>query len=496
MEQVIQKAIRAVEGHKDQLISVSDTIWGYAETKFEEWNSSKLLMDVLTQEGFSIEKNLAGIPTSFKGTYGSGYPVIGFLGEYDALPRLSQEAGCSFPKPREGNNSNGHGCGHHLLGTGLLGAALAVKEYLQESGRQGTVIYYGCPAEEGGSGKTWMVRENVFQEADALFSWHPFSVNRTNLNDILASIQMQYHFKGVAAHAAASPHLGRSALDAVELMNVGANYLREHIIQEARLHYAITDAGGNSANVVHPRATVLYQVRAPRISQVKDILERLNDIARGAALMTGTSVEIQFDRSCCDYRGNDTLNSMVYECFEKVGAPQPDESDMEFAGQLYETLDQQNRGECARDAAETYISEGRELEKQMEGKPLIDFLYPKTGIVRRYTASTDVGDVSQVKPVAFLDVACFIKDVSVHSWQCVAFGKSHFAHEGMLTAAKVLAAAAMRLYEEPEKLICAKEEFKRQEEKDPYICVVPKDAKPPIPARVFEEYAKRKDSEG
>src|SRR5699024_4100684 len=252
---------------------------------------------LLKAEGFQVERDVGGIETAFIATYGDGSPVIGILGEYDALSGMSQQAGVPTKTPiKEGDN--GHGCGHNLLGVGSLGAVLAVKQMIDERQLSGTIRYYGCPAEEGGSGKTYMVRAGLFDDVDIALTWHPGTSNSIMCGQSLANYQVYYKFKGKSSHATISPHLRRSALDAVELMNVGVNYLREHIIPEARVHYAVTHTGGHSPNVVQAEAEVLYLMRAPQVDDVEHIYKRINDIAKGAALMTGTEVDIVFDKAC------------------------------------------------------------------------------------------------------------------------------------------------------------------------------------------------------
>ncbi|MCQ2558274.1 MAG: amidohydrolase, partial [Oscillospiraceae bacterium] len=270
---------------------ISDTIWSYAETRYHESKSAKLLCEALEGNGFCVTRPYAGIDTCFLAEYGSGRPVIGILGEYDALPGLSQVADCPEKKPVEAGG-NGHGCGHHLLGTASLEAVCMLKQLMEQNAIQGTIRYYGCPAEEGGAGKGFMVRAGVFSDVDACITWHPMDVNGV-MNHTLANMRMLFDFYGKSAHAAAAPFEGRSALDAVELTDIGCNYLREHVIPEARIHYAITDAGGPAANVVQAHAQEVYCIRAPRQDQVEEIFGRVCNCARGAALMTDTRAEIQ-----------------------------------------------------------------------------------------------------------------------------------------------------------------------------------------------------------
>ena len=241
-----------IQGKKEQFEQAADQIWGFAEMRYQEFQSAQLQKDLLRREGFEIEEDLGGIPTAFRAKAGSGRPVVGLLGEFDALPQLSQKADLTRPEP-ENPGAPGHGCGHHLLGAGCMQAAVAVKDYLLEHPCQGTVIYYGCPAEEGGAGKAFMVREGCFEDCDVCLAWHPYSATFASVSS-LANARIIYNFTGKSAHAAAAPHLGRSALDAVELMNVGVNYMREHMLPEARVHYAVTDTGGDAPNVVQARA--------------------------------------------------------------------------------------------------------------------------------------------------------------------------------------------------------------------------------------------------
>lgn len=291
--------------------STSDFIWEHPETAFTEYESAACLLAALREEGFEVEEGLAGIPTAFLGRFGSGRPVIGILGEFDALSGLGQESPATERSPD--GKPCGHGCGHNLLGAASLAAAVAVKAYLESSGKAGTVIYFGCPGEEGGSGKTFMVRDGVFDGVDAAIGWHPDDETGVRTKSSLANCQVLYKFDGTAAHAAIEPYNGRSALDAMELMNVGANFLREHIIPDARLHYAITDAGGLSPNVVQPHAEVLYLIRAPHSSQVSEICSRVDDIARGAALMAGVTSQREFIKACSEVVLNSTLSQLMYE---------------------------------------------------------------------------------------------------------------------------------------------------------------------------------------
>src|SRR5947209_13149899 len=280
---------RRVDDKKEQFIAMSDRIWGMPELCFLETRSSAEHVTMLEAEGFRITRNVADIPTAVIGEAGEGGPVIAILGEYDALPGLSQEAGIAEPRPVQGNG-NGHGCGHNLLGSAALLAATAVKDYLAANGLKGRVRYYGCPAEEGGAAKGFMVRAGAFKDVDIAISWHPASFSGVNKPESLANTRIDFAFTGRAAHAAAAPHLGRSALDAVELMNVGVNYMREHMPSSARIHYAYLDAGGIAPNVVQAKAKVRYLIRASDLAGLNQLVTRVRKIADGAALMTETTV--------------------------------------------------------------------------------------------------------------------------------------------------------------------------------------------------------------
>ena len=314
MKQFIEQYLQE---NKSYFEKVSSFIYHHPETRFEEYQSAEFLASECEKQGFTVERNVGNIETAFVATYGSGKPVIGFLGEYDALSGLGQKPNV-FTRDPDGKE-NGHGCGHNLLGTGAFAAACAVKHYLEKHQLEGTVKFFGCPGEEGGSGKTFMVREGVFDGVDIALTWHPATVNAVMSLSSLANYQVYFRFKGTPSHAAHSPHLGRSALDAVELMNVGVNYLREHVIDEARIHYAVTDTGGISPNVVQAEAEVLYLIRAPKITDVESIYQRIVKIAKGAALMTETEVSIRFDKACSNYVPNRHLEKILYEKLVETG---------------------------------------------------------------------------------------------------------------------------------------------------------------------------------
>ena len=458
MNDAKKAALAAIDEKKELVAEVADAIWDYAELSMQEVKSAALFVKVLKAEGFQVEEGICGIPTAFSASFGSGGPVIGLLAEYDALSGLSQAAG-STAYHELVKGGSGHGCGHNLLGAGAMAAAIGLKHYLTQTGKSGTVILYGCPGEEGGSGKAFMARDGVFDELDAALCWHPDENTGVRVQTSLANCQVLYKFNGKAAHAGAEPHLGRSALDAVELMDVGANYLREHMIDQARVHYAITDAGGFSPNVVQPHAEVLYLIRAPRSAQVKELYERVNDIARGAALMTGTTVEIDFVKACSDTILNDTLQRVLYEKMAQIGVPEITEADEAFARELTETA---------------LI----EYPKADPVHPIHDELLPYTGQIEYECGSTDVGDVSWVCPTVQAKAATWAFGTPCHSWQAVTQGVMPLAHKMTLYIAKSLAAMGAELMVNAELLERAKQEHRRLVGPEGYVCPIPKGVKP------------------
>ncbi len=328
---------RLVDAKKDSFEALSDRIWGTPELQYAEHRSVAEHIKELEREGFRITRNLADIPTAVMGEAGEGGPVIALLGEFDALPGLSQEAGVAEPRPVE-PNGNGHGCGHNLLGSAALLAASALKDWLADKGIAGRVRYYGCPAEEGGAAKTFMVRAGAFDDVDIAITWHPSAFCDVVDAVSLANTRIDFRFTGRASHAASAPHLGRSALDAVELMNVGVNYMREHMPSDARIHYAILDSGGIAPNVVQANAKVRYLVRARELPELRALIERVKKVAEGAALMTETSVEMKVISAVSNLLGNTPLEQAMQECFERLGPPPFDDIDRAFARRIQATL--------------------------------------------------------------------------------------------------------------------------------------------------------------
>lgn len=468
-----------IDEQQELWTAASDKIWDYAETKFQEFQSSQTLCDLLATEGFEVEQGIAGLSTAFVASFGSGFPVVALLGEYDALSGLSQKDGIAHQEAVT-KGGNGHGCGHHLLGVGSLAAAVAVKKYLEEQHLQGTIRYYGCPGEEGGSGKAFMARAGIFDDVDVALTWHPLSYNAVWSTYFLANYQVAFKFHGKSAHAASAPHVGRSALDAVELMNVGVNYLREHIVQEARVHYAVTNAGGVSPNVVQAEAEVLYLVRAPKLNQVKEIYERVCDIAKGAALMTGTACEIVFEKACSNYLPNRRLEQLLHANLQEVGAPQLDEAEKNFAQKIKSTLSEQDLNNDLHMAELLMGKQDPEFFDLTKSQVVSDSILPYVHAASLLPGSSDVGDVSWLVPTAQLSVACNVVGTPGHSWQMVAQGKAGLAHKGMLIAGKVLARTALDVLLHPQIVAEARNELKRTLGEDRYVSPIPPEVKPKI----------------
>ena len=474
-----QDALEVIQREREFICGVSDRIWEHPETAFIENASTDILCKALEEKGFKVERNVADIATAFTGTWGSGAPVIGFLGEYDALSGLSQESG--VPERHEVEPGGcGHGCGHNLLGAGCLASVMAVKEYLEKTGRPGTVIFYGCPGEEGGSGKAFMARDGVFDGVDCAFSWHPQTHNHVSLNSSLANCQVYYRFHGVSSHAAAAPHLGRSALDACEIMNICVQFLREHVTPDVRMHYAITNPGGYSPNVVQSYAEVLYLLRGKDAKTVQGVYERVNKIAEAAALATETTVERDFVKGCSNVIPNLVLAQLVHKNLQEVKGPDITEADKAGAKKFTDSV-----ADVARADPEVIFNKivgdsalRQELYEKHRDDPLYLFLPPVDMREAVDPGSTDVGDVSWVCPTVMFYVTTEAFGTPGHSWQFVAQGKSHWAHEGMLYAGRAMAGAAIDLIEDPELLKKAKEDFKARTHGEKYAPPIPKGVRP------------------
>jgi aminobenzoyl-glutamate utilization protein B len=441
---------------RGELVAVNQDIWTFAEIGLEEHRSAGRLVGVLKKAGFKVTEGVADMPTAFVAEYGSGAPVIGILAEYDALPELSQEAiGARRPAP---GRTTGHGCGHCALGTAAVGAALAIKEVYDKHQLTGTIRVYGTPAEETLIGKFYMLLAGLFGDLDACLHWHPGSQNRVSYSTSKAMVSARFTFSGLAAHASGSPDKGKSALDGVELMNIGANYMREHIKSTSRIHYVITK-GGSQPNVVPASAQVWYYVRANQHPDAVAHFDWLKDIADAAAKMSRTKVQLAIDTDCHELVPNLPLSKVVLRNFKKVGAPKFDEADRELARQLQAAI--------------------RNDFGLKEAKPLNDAIEELPANPYQGDGSTDVGDVSWHVPTSGLSTACFAAGSPGHSWQNVAAIGSPIGHKGMMVAAKVLALSAVDLLQDPAVLQEARVDFQKRMKDRKYTTVVPKGQKAP-----------------
>lgn len=469
-------ALKEIDRKSEMLCALSDTVWDQAETAFREYESAKALTDALKQEGFTVREGLAGIETAFSASFGSGRPVIGILGEYDALSGLSQTADCS-EKKADDPSAPGHGCGHNLLGVGSIAAAIAVKDWLTRTGAAGTVVFFGTPGEEGGSGKAFMAKAHVFDGLDAALTWHPDSMNHACTGGSLANYQAAFRFYGVSAHAGGAPHQGRSALDALELMNVGVQFLREHVIPEARIHYAITDTGGYSPNVVQAYAEALYLVRAPRNELLEPIWQRVIRCAEGAAHMTDTRLEIDFYKGCSNLLSNSVLAKLLYDNYAELEPIAYSSEDRAFADKMA-AASSDTKGEGLRKLASRLPADKRAEVLRHANDSLYDFLPPFDPTPWQEFGSTDVGDVSWCCPTAQMYCCTMAAGTPGHSWQLVAQGKSGLAHKGMLQAGKTMAGAAIDLLCDRELLAQAKAAFETDLDGQTYRCPIPDGCKP------------------
>ncbi|HDU4042767.1 TPA: amidohydrolase [Klebsiella aerogenes] len=479
MEKIYQFVDDIIESRRDDFCAIADDIWDHPETRFQEFWSAARLADALEAEGFQLSRHAGGIPNAFIASFGEGKPVIALLGEFDALAGLSQQAHSAEPTSAT-PGENGHGCGHNLLGTAAFAAAVAAKQWLQQHGGSGTLRFYGCPGEEGGSGKTFMVREGLFDDIDAALTWHPEAWAGMFSTSTLANIQAAWRFTGTAAHAANSPHLGRSALDAVTLMTTGSNFLNEHIIEKARVHYAITDTGGVSPNVVQAQAEVLYLIRAPEMADVQQIFARIEKIAQGAALMTETSVSCRFEKACSSYLPNRTLEAAMYQAVCHYGTPQWSDQERAFAADIRATLGVNDIQNSLKNIAGTSGEEGKAFARHHHDTVLIDEVAPWAATENVLAGSTDVGDVSWKAPVAQCFSPCFAIGTPLHSWQLVSQGRTSIAHKGMLLAGKILGATAIRLFSDRSLLEASQQELAQVLAVSPYQCPIPRDVVPSI----------------
>ena len=458
-----------VSKNQKRFQELADKVWSTPETCYSEQNSMSAHVDELIYLGFSVTKGIANIPTAVVGEYGTDGPIIAFLGEYDALAGLSQKADVFHQDPVK-KGENGHGCGHNLLGSASMQAAVALRDWLKDSNLPGVVRYYGCPAEEGGAAKTFMVRDKIFEDVDAAITWHPGCLPGIVKGSSLANCRVDFTFEGRASHAAVSPHLGRSALDAIELMNVGVNYMREHMPDKARIHYALIDGGGISPNVVQAKAKVRYVVRDETTPKMMELLERVKEIAKGAALMTQTKVKTKILAGVSNLLYNETLGNIMQGNLDQLGAPEFSKEEHLYAKKYQDTL-------TRKDIESAYSHAGIDL---VEGQVLAETVVAGDVKPVDMGGSTDVADVSWVVPTVSLWGANYAIGTPFHSWQMTAQGKSSIAIKGMTHAAMVMAATGSDLILNKTILDDAWSEHNKTIEKEGYMLPISLSASPPI----------------
>ena len=468
-----------IDHNQKRIIEVADTIWGYAELGLNEMKSSKLLQDELSKHGFKVEAGVAGMPTAFVATWGSGKPVIGIMGEFDALPGISNKVVPEKTPLKEG--APGHGCGHHIHGTSGVAGAIAVRYAMEKTKAKGTIKFFGTPAEENFVGKVFMVRAGLFDGVDAIISHHPNSINTATIGSSTAVNGVKFHYYGKTSHAAGSPEQGRSALDAIELMNVGVNYLREHVIQEARFHYVI-EVGGGQPNVVPDYARSWYYIRAPQRDQLDSIYKRIIKIAEGAALMTETTLKVEFIMGLSNLTPNKTIAEVITGNMKEIGAPQHSSEELKFAKKINANLDRQVKiDDMKRQKVPTW-------ERYADIEMADDVLDP-FGEDYCSAGSTDVGDVSWVVPAVEYNTATYPLGSPAHSWQWVACGAMGLGHKSLIFSSKVTAGTTLDLLTKPELVKMAKEEHMKRLAGKKYVSPIPIDIHPPL--ELAKEYAEK-----
>jgi aminobenzoyl-glutamate utilization protein B len=459
-----------IENNKKSIIEISDKVWEFAELGLIESKSSALLEEELEKHGFKVEQGVAGMPTAFAATWGEGKPIIGIMGEYDALPGLSQKKAPWQEQLESGKP--GHGCGHNIHGSSGMAAAIAAKKAMEKNKINGTIKFFGCPAEENFSGKVYMVRDGYFNDVDAVISHHPSALNEASLISSLAVNSVKFHFYGKASHAGASPEQGRSALDAVELMNMGVNYLREHVIQDARIHYII-EKGGDQPNVVPPYARSWYYVRAPERDQMEFIYDWILDIAKGAAIMTRTESKTEFLEGSYNVIPNRTIAELIVKNMKEIGLPKYNDEDLKFVEEIAKTITPDMK------IAQLKKSKRPGWERLVD--KLIDDEVPDPwGEGEVSHGSTDVADVSWQAPSVEFSTATWVLGTPAHSWQAVAQSGVGIGHASLIFAAKVMAATVIDLLTNSDALAKAKEEHRQRIGNKKYKSPIPPDHKPPL----------------
>jgi aminobenzoyl-glutamate utilization protein B len=453
-----QEVIKNLDDKTEKYTAIAQKIWEYAELGYLEEKSTSTLQQLLRESGFEVKKGVAGIPTAFEASFGSGSPVIGIMAEFDALPGVSQAAVAERKEVVEGGN--GHACGHHLFGTASSAAAIEIKNWLQSSGSSGTIKVYGTPAEEGGAGKVYMARAGLFDKVDAMLHWHPGDNNAASAFSSLANKSAKFRFYGTASHASAAPQNGRSALDAVEAMNYMANLMREHIPSDSRIHYVIT-SGGEAPNVVPAFAEVFYYVRHPEMQWVRDVFDRLVKVAQAAAMGTETEMKYEVIHGVYNVLPNETLSKIMYNNLSSIGGVEYTSEEMQFALEIKETLPERAKKDLA---TSSEVAPFQVIEKGTGG-------------------STDVGDVSWQVPTAGMSAATWVPGTSAHTWQAVAAGGMSIGKKGMMVAAKTLALTAIDIYKNPEVCLKAMEELRKRRGEDFRYEAMLGDREPPLDYR-------------
>ncbi len=465
-----KEAVKWVSNNERRLIEISDAIWGFAEVGFREFKSSALLADELRKTGFKVDVGIAGMPTAFVASYGSGRPVIGVMGEYDALTGLSQKAIPTKEPVVEGGP--GHGCGHNIHGTSGMAGAIAAKVAMESAKIKGSIKFFGTPAEEMGSGKVFMVRDGVFDGVDAVLSHHPGTMNLATLATSLANNSVRFHFYGVAAHAAGAPDQGRSAMDGVELMNVGVNFLREHIVQEARIHYVVQD-GGTQPNVVPAYARSWYLIRAPERDQLDFIYDWVLDIAKGAAQMTRTTLKVEFLKGIFNKIPNKTLSELVTRNMREIGPVRYEKNELGFAHEISKSISADMKRAALRK------SKRPDWEKLVDIE--LDTTIPDAWNEGEVMAgSTDVSDVSWKAPTLEFGTTTQVLGTPGHSWQNTAQNGMGIGHKSLIFAAKTIATSVLDLLTTPELLQKMQTEHRERLAGRTYKPPIPSDLKPPL----------------
>ena len=458
-----------VEKLEPRFHALADQVWSTPETCYGEHLSMEAHYSELIHHGFKVKQGIAGIPTALIAEAGTKGPVIAFLGEYDALAGLSQQSDIFEEKPIK-KNGNGHGCGHNLLGSAAMQAATSLKNWMTETGTEGIIRYYGCPAEEGGAAKTFMVREKAFEDVDIAITWHPGSLTGVVRGSSLANCRVDFMFEGRASHAAGAPHLGRSALDAIELMNVGVNYMREHMPDKARIHYAIIDGGGISPNVVQSKGRVRYVVRDENTPKMLKLLERVKKIARGAAMMTETKVKIKMLAGVSNLIYNKTLGEVMQRNLDLLGPPVFTNKERQYAKKMQSTM-------SYNDIETAYLQAGI---SEVKDQVLAESIVPPNAKEIGMSGSTDVADVSWVVPTVQLWGANYTIGTPFHSWQMTAQGKSSIAIKGMTHAATAMAATGVDVLLDKKLREDAWLDLRKLLDQNAYVSPLLDNAKPPI----------------